>query len=232
MTFERLAAAAQPEISWQFFPAHTQLSPDLHYVGRDAVISRGRPMRPEELACYSSHYAVWKRICDEGLDQALVMEDDAVIDWAFAKLMMDLDLAAIGINYIKLFNSSITPYKVLTTKFHGRWLIDCHGFTHGTLAYVLTRSGASHFLKFFRHVRRPVDDELHRSWAHGVPNLAVFPFPVFERTTLSTIGLARHEVPAIPGHLKPWRNVTRLTEKLRRARQRVTGYGRCKPLSA
>jgi glycosyl transferase family 25 len=224
-TFERLAAAAACEIPWKFFSAHTQPSQDLSYLDRDAIVARGRPLHLRELACYSSHYAVWKKMLEDGTDQVLIIEDDVVIDWPFIKILVEENLSSLGIHYLKLFNKNPTRFKRLTCNFHGRWLVDCRGFAYGMQAYMLTQSGARRFLHLCKSVRRPIDDEMDRSWAHGVPNLAVFPFPAFERTTPSTIGAIRYEAPAVPSHLRPWRNAMRLTEKLRRLRQRLTGYG-------
>ena len=43
----------------------------------------GRPMSPGEYGCALSHLLVYRRICDEGLPGAIVLEDDAVVGPAF-----------------------------------------------------------------------------------------------------------------------------------------------------
>jgi glycosyl transferase, family 25 len=229
--FTRDYAAAQAEVPWQFFDAHTTMSPRLRYSERDAIVAKGRALYPRELACYSSHYATWQKMLDEGADQLLVVEDDVVLDWRFVGILAALDLAKMGVNYLKLFNKNITPYKLVADNFHGRCLIDCRGFAHGMQAYMLTRAGAERFLAVCNPVRRPVDDEMDRSWSHGVPNLAVFPFPAFERQGASTIGKVRYEAHEFPADLSWSRIVMRLEEKWRRALQNVTGYGRIDAVS-
>jgi glycosyl transferase family 25 len=229
--FERDYAAARVSVPWQFFDAHTSMSPGLRYRERDAVVAKGRALYPRELACYSSHYATWERMLREGADQLLVVEDDVVLDWDFVTILASLDLSAVGINYLKLFNKNITPFKLLTDNFYRRCLIDCRGFAHGMQAYMLTRSGAERFLAVCNPVRRPIDDEMDRSWSHGVPNLAVFPFPAFEHNGASTIGTVRYDEHDVPARLAFSRNAMRFTEKLRRVRQKMTGYGRVYSIS-
>jgi glycosyl transferase, family 25 len=224
-SFKRHCAAADATLPWRFFDAHTTMTNELSYRESDAIAAKGRALYPRELAAYSSHYASWAKMLREGADQLLVLEDDVVVDWEFLKVLSSQNLSSLGISYLKLFNKNITPYRVLTDNFHRRCLIDCRGFSHGMQAYMLTRGGAERFLAVCKKVSRPIDDEMDRSWAHGVPNLAVFPFPAFERHVTSTIGTVRYDKHDMPTRFTFSRNRMRLEEKLRRARQKITGYG-------
>jgi glycosyl transferase family 25 len=201
------------------------MSDELRYRERDAMVAKGRTLYPREIACYSSHYATWAKMLHEDADQVLIIEDDVVLDWEFVKILCSQNLSSLGINYLKLFNKNITPFRLLTDNFHRRCLIDCRGFAHGMQAYMLTRSGAERYLEICKTIRRPVDDEMDRSWAHGVPNLAVFPFPAFERHGASTIGTVRYDEHDMPARFAFSRNRMRFAEKLRRTRQKLTGYG-------
>jgi glycosyl transferase family 25 len=51
-------------------------------------------------------------------------------------------------------------------------------------------------------LKRPIDVELDRPWAHGIQNLSVFPFPVIEESVDSTIGFGRYEQFVTPRNLK------------------------------
>ena len=62
-------------------------------------------------------------------------------------------------------------------------------------------------------MRRPVDDEMDRSWSHGVRNLAVFPFPIMERAQESGIGLKRFEAFDVPPRLRLKRAIARRRER-------------------
>jgi len=90
----------------------------------------------------------------------------------------------------------------------------------GTQGYVMTREGARHFVRHCREVRRPLDDELDRSWEHGVACLGIFPFPVIEQSTASTIGPARFERFRIPGRLRVRRQAMKMRDRALKLRQR------------
>ena len=223
--FEAHASACKSNTPWVYHKAHTELSSDLDYNPRDALIAKGRALYPAELGVYSSHHSVWKRFLNDGADQALILEDDVVIDWEFVEELTRINLTNMSLKYLKLFNKNITPYRLVSEDFCRRTLIDCRGFPHGMQAYMVTRDGAAHFVDFCRQVRRPIDDELDRSWAHGIPNVAVFPFPAFERHGPSTIGTTRYERHSLPRKLNLPRITIKFAEKIRRGWQRVTGYG-------
>src|SRR3546814_4947714 len=59
------------------------------------------------------------------------------------------------------------------------------------LAYAITLPAARAFLRACATVKRPVDDQMDRSWEHGVRNLALFPSPVIEEFVESGIGSVR-----------------------------------------
>jgi glycosyl transferase family 25 len=224
-SFARHYAAAHVAVPWSFFDAHTTKSAELCYTEKNAFVAKGRALYPRELACYSSHYSTWIKMLREDVDQVLIIEDDVVMDWEFVRILSAQNLSTLGINYLKLFSKNITPFKVLSYDFHRRCLIDCRGFAHGMQAYMLTKLGASRFLEVCKTVRLPIDDEMDRSWSHGIPNLSVFPFPAFELHGTSTIGTVRYDAHDLPARYVLPRNAMRLMEKLRRTRQKVTGFG-------
>jgi glycosyl transferase family 25 len=91
----------------------------------------------------------------------------------------------------------------------------------GTQGYLMTREGAERFLRHCRVVRRPLDDELDRSWEHGVPCLGLFPFPLIEQSTASAIGPARFERFTIPRRLRVRRQAMKMQDRALRLRQRL-----------
>jgi glycosyl transferase, family 25 len=179
-------------LPWRFFDAHRELGPGLIYRPDNAVVAKGRPMFPGELGCYSSHYHAWLELLDSRAGQMIVLEDDTIVDWTFLEKAAAVDFQARGASYLRLFAKRPCAFRL-----HGeavepqRYLVEFAGYAHGTQGYVLTRHGAERFVRHCRTVRRPVDVELDRAWDHGVPCLAVFPFPLVEISTASTIGPAR-----------------------------------------
>ena len=205
-------------VAWSFYPAHTSLHPSLHYDEERAIVAKGRPLRAGEIGCYSSHYAVWEDLQKDEADQYVVLEDDVIVDWTFVGKLAQVDLAAIGVGYLRLYYKAPARAAVVKPDFieRARSIVELAGNAYGTQGYAITRAGARLFLDHCRMVCRPIDDEMDRTWVHGQPNLAVFPCPILEESSGSTIGGARFETFVVPGHLKLKRLVAHRVERWRR----------------
>lgn len=216
------AGASQP---WAFFDAHETLHPDLDYDEDNAIIAKGRPLTRGEIGCYSSHYTLWKQLADDDVDQYLVLEDDVIVDWQYLESFLAEHHQAAGNDYIRLYYKQPVRSRVLQKNFLSRStrLIELSGHSFGTQAYLVTKNGARRFMAQARKVTRPIDDEMDRSWVHGIPNRAVFPFPVIEQSVPSDIGSSRFETFPIPPRLKLRRFVARNVE---RARYHLATLGR------
>lgn len=221
------ARAGETALPWRFFDAHRELGGDLAYRPEDAIVAKGRPLMPGELGCYSSHYHAWLALLESGAPQMIVLEDDTIVDWSFLEKLARLDFTGRGVSYLRLFAKRPCAFRL-----HGeaiepqRYLVEYAAYAHGTQGYVLTRHGAERFVRHCRTVRRPVDIELDRAWDHGVACLAVFPFPLTEISTASTIGSARWARPEIPPRLRAARLRMRLAERARRMAHWVRVMGR------
>jgi glycosyl transferase family 25 len=134
-----------------------------------------------------------------------------------------MDFGAMGIQYLRLYYKAPARHAVLKENFleRSRSIVELSGAAFGTQGYLITKAGAKTLLDHCRVVRRPVDDEMDRSWAHGLPNLAVFPFPIIEESSPSSIGSRRFETFVVPQHLKLKRLLTRKAERWRRDAERV-----------
>jgi glycosyl transferase family 25 len=207
-------------LPWKFFDAHRELGAGLTYRPDEAVVAKGRPLMAGELGCYSSHFHAWLTLLESGATQMIVLEDDTIVDWSFLEKLASLDFFARGVSYLRLFARRPCAFRL-----HGeaiepqRYLVEYAAYAHGTQGYVVTRAGAERFVRHCRRVRRPVDIELDRAWDHGVPCLAVFPFPLTEISAASTIGSARWTRPEIPAALRGARVRMRLAERARRTRR-------------
>lgn len=198
---ERFAAAAGADApAYEFFDAHTALSPDLRHVSGASHATHGRTLRGGELGCYSSHYALWQWLLASDLEQMIVLEDDVRVDWDFIAFLMRNDFSALGIHYLRLFAKIPPRWRYVASPFLDRYhhLIRCTGYALGTQAYLLTRNAAAKLVQHGREVRYPIDVFMDRYWQHGVQNLAIYPFPVIEQFQPSSIGAARFEREPIP----------------------------------
>jgi glycosyl transferase, family 25 len=212
------ARARTAPVAWSFYAAHTSLHPSLRYDEMGAIVAKGRPLRAGEIGCYSSHYAAWTDLQGSDADQYVVLEDDVIVDWTFVGKLAQVDLAAMGINYLRLYYKIPARAALVKENFidRARSIVELAGNAYGTQGYAITKAGAKLFLDHCRIVCRPIDDEMDRTWVHGQPNLAVFPFPVLEESAGSTIGNTRFETFAVPKHLKLKRLVAHRIERWRR----------------
>ena len=97
-----------------------------------------------------------------------------------------------------------------------RSIVELAGNAYGTQGYAITKAGAKLFLDHCRIVCRPIDDEMDRTWVHGQRNLAVFPSPILEESSGSTIGSSRFETFAVPKRLKLKRLIAQRVERWQR----------------
>lgn len=209
------AAAGEARLDWEFFDAFESLHPALDYREEEALVAKGRPLTRGEIGCYSSHYEAWRQLADGPHDQYIVLEDDVIADWDYLAAFARIDHGAAGHDYIRLYYKKPAPMRMIEKDFGARtrWLVELRGFCFGTQGYLVTRKAARAFVAHLAIMRRPVDDEMDRAWAHGIPNLAVFPFPIMERAQESGIGLKRFEAHAVPSRLKLRRAFARQRER-------------------
>ena len=101
---------------------------------------------------------------------------------------------------MRLFAKIPARFRKLRVPFIDRYhhLIRITSYALGTQAYLITRDGAERFLRGATQVEAPIDVYMDKYWRHGVPNLALYPFPVFERFESSTIGETRFDKQPIP----------------------------------
>lgn len=221
-SFARQAEAAG--VDWRFFDACTALTPALQYDPADSIIAWGRALTPGELGVYASHYSLWQGLIASGADQLIAFEDDTLVDWAFIRRISEIDFSAQGVQFLKLFSRIASPCKCLRWEYiePSRSLIRFTDYALGAQAYLITRSGAQTLVRHCRRVRRPIDHEMERFWAHGLPNLAVYPFPVIEISSPSRIGerMFCEPLSAASWELRGRRLASRALEKARRAAAR------------
>jgi glycosyl transferase family 25 len=225
------ARAAGTSLSWRWFDGRRELGPELEHDPDEAIVSKGRPIYPGELGCYASHYAAWVAFLETDADQLLVLEDDTIVDWGFLAKLVTVDLAAAGVTYLRLYAKRPCAFRTVLQNAieRQRSVIEFLDRPLGTQGYVLTRAGARRLVTHCRRVRRPIDDELDRAWDHGIPTLCVFPFPVIEESTASSIDSARWEPYVMPARLRLRRYRRRLADralKARRSLRRLAGRGR------
>lgn len=181
---------AVPGLSWAFFDAATALPDTLPYDPAGARRAIRRELTAGERGCFASHAALWRWLVEAPPGTILVaLEDDVIIDPAFFAALPET-CAAVGADYVRLYAKAPAAAAVIG-RAAGRHIVRYRGIAFGTQGYVMRQAAAARLLASIRRVVRPVDDEMDRYWAHKVPNIGLFPFPLIERTGASTIEAAR-----------------------------------------
>src|SRR3546814_9306866 len=89
-------------------------------------LNKGRAMSKGEIGCYASHFSIWRDMIERGVRQAIVLEDDTVVDWAYLEPLARTDLHADGIDYLRLYAKRQTWQRVVKRDFlqHSRAIVE------------------------------------------------------------------------------------------------------------
>jgi glycosyl transferase family 25 len=211
--------ASGTKLDWAFFPAHAGTTEPLQYDDRVAARRWGRPLSSAEIGCYASHFKLWEWLANSDYDQAIIFEDDVIADWAIIEQLAVNRFGDYGINLLRLhtlypFKFRIIKYRLFSPQTH---LVRPVGMVFGTAAYLLTKTAARTLVSNYSIVAVPVDWILTRYWEHYILGYCMFPFPVIERHSPSTIGDERHAVSQSAVYDRIVRIGWRLRDRARRA---------------
>jgi glycosyl transferase family 25 len=207
ISFSRRATTALP---WQYFDAHNNILEPLTYSPAEARRVNGRELQAAELGCFSSHYALW-RTCAQQKKSIIVLEDDVYVDWNFLRKFLQDPIFSSDVQYLRLYSKFPTKFRVVCP-FFDRFIIEFLGHPFGTQGYFLSPAAASSLVSRVTQIRRPIDLEMDRAWAHGLPNLSVYPHPILEIADGSQIGGREPQLQSLLMRLKrlPHRGVEKI----------------------
>jgi glycosyl transferase family 25 len=195
------------KLDWAFFPAHTGTTKPLQYDDR------------VEIGCYASHFKLWEWLANSDYDQAIIFEDDVIVDWPIIEQIAANAFYDYGIHLLRLhtsypFHFMIVKYRLFSPNNH---LVRIVGTALGAVAYLLTKAAARTLVSNYCIVAAPVDWILVRYCEHRIVNFCVFPFPVIERHGPSTIGDERHAMPQRALYDRIARIAWRIRDRAKRA---------------
>ncbi len=183
------ASLTRSAMKWTFFDAHTQLlEPLLSYDAGEAKRHAGFALSRQQIAVYSSHYAVLHRFTEDGSDDdfIFVLEDDVILDQDFPVQEFASKCLSMGMHFVKLFAKSVTPMSHIGF-FYDRDLVRYHRSPCGAQAYIVSRDGAHQFVKKLSRIAMPIDVAMDRFWESELPLYGIFPYPVIERFSATQI---------------------------------------------
>lgn len=193
---ESFAALAKGNgLDWEFFPACVGPTKPVEYDARAATRRCGRPLSPSEIGCYASHFKIWEWLANSDYDQAIILEDDVIVDWSAIEEIAAHRFADHAIDLLRLFIShpfywKIVKYRLLSPHIH---LVRPVGMAFGTQAYLLTKAAARVLVAKYALVTAPLDWVVGRYWEHQLNVYSLAPFPVIERHASSVIGESQHQ---------------------------------------
>ena len=172
----------------------------------------GIDLTPGEIGCYLSHYQVLRRIQNEGLERALVLEDDVVLH----PRTFDVAERVAGLpqdyEFIRFGGAREPAHLSLGPVMDGFELRRLLNVTSEMSGYAVSRAGAARLLACGAEMVRQIDVTVDRYWESGLPIYALHPYPVNPAAFDSTIG-DRVDVWKLPG-MAHWR---KKTKRLKRA---------------
>lgn len=208
-------------LAWSFFDAHTSIAPGLTIETTKLVRINGRPMQAGEFGCYSSHWSLLQAHANGPPGEVmLVFEDDAIIDPLF--FSDQAELIRLGNKYGLLrLGGHLTAPSAEMEILGRRRIVRFKKRIHGTLGYLVSVDAAKKLLPHLSPIRRPIDVEYDRFWAHGVGIFSVYPFPALESYKESQVG-ARELRPLPMRDLVMWKALNAI-DKARRAKANIFG---------
>lgn len=138
-------------------------------------------LRPSEVATFHSHRACWQRIIDEGLDAALILEDDIQLDPEVFPQALDLAMSNIQPGDFVRFPIKVREEALCDIASTGSIHLQSYDrIGLGMIAQLVTREAAKALLAVSKKLDRPVDDFVQMHWRHKVRVLTVWPSGVQE----------------------------------------------------
>jgi GR25 family glycosyltransferase involved in LPS biosynthesis len=143
---------------------------------------------------YSSQFTVLQQFLDRNSsDFVLVLEDDVIFDINFPLEAFSAYCAERNIDYIRLFGKHFAG-AIWLGFFFDRSIIRYRTSPAGAQAYLMSKQGAKLFTEHFQLIDATVDLAMDRFWESQLPIYSIFPYPIIERYSPTSIPIpSTHE---------------------------------------
>ena len=143
-------------------------------------------MNNGEIGCFLSHRAVWKKIVEEKLDSALVLEDDAQIDFENFDQSFEIGLKHIDkLGYIQFQTRKIPNNALMFDNANGIKIHQPKIIPLRTSAQLISYKTALNLLNKSTRIDRPVDGFLQLFWSTNQSISCITPSGVTDITKIS-----------------------------------------------
>lgn len=156
-----------------------------------------------EIGCYLSHVKCWKKIVEEELDFALILEDDASLREKIKECIAQFSsMESSDWDYIKLFNSKRLKMKVASLNLdEGVQLHKVAKLPASTCSQFVSQVGAQKLLKHSFPIARPVDADIQHWFERELRCFVVSPpvaTPAGFESEIDMLGQHRNHVQRRP----------------------------------
>jgi len=201
-------------LPWTFLDAvdgsALEVSP-VEYKSNKVKRLQGYALTPNEIGCYLSHKAAWKRCLEKNVP-ALILEDDFVLSANFEKILNALLNEVTEWSFVRLQGLYEVDFKKVLEQSEFT-LVKNQGDAVGATAYLLKPLVAARLIKHSVDIYEPVDHFLEHYQKHGLEFLAIRPYPIDITRAKSTIA-DRSERAPVKGLQKRIRSLARLVDRV------------------
>ncbi len=144
----------------------------------EASATPASPLMPGEIGCYASHLLAYEQILEQGLDWALILEDDVLLgDDLIGTVRQTVSLLPASWDIVRLSSEPRRAVLSLARLRSGRHLVRYSKLPKQGGAQLVSASGARKLLAQGVRVR-PVDADLRHGYLYGLDTFGVYPPPV------------------------------------------------------
>ena len=146
-----------------------------------------------EIGCYLSHINCWKKIIDENLDYAIIIEDDVKILQDLNKikklitdtLFLEWDYIKIGETPVKRNSKVVKNIKDFSIVKYSKKV------PTGTFGQIVSYKGSKKLLEYSNPFYRPVDVDIQHTWENNLNVFGIKPYfidAIKNQSDISDIG--------------------------------------------
>jgi len=171
----------------------------------------GFELTPNEIGCFLSHKKAWESSVQNNLI-TLVFEDDFILLPHFEQVINQLLEDQEQLELVRL--QALNPCQdSLLIEYEQFSLYQNHDDPLGATAYLVNPKAAAKLIEHSSSIYEPLDHYLEHHQKHGVPMLAIKPYPVDISRVKSTIADRPNDRKPIKGMRKRMRSINRLIDR-------------------
>jgi glycosyl transferase family 25 len=201
--------------SWSFMDAvdGRKLNyPIPEYPAKKVCRLLGFPLTPNEIGCFLSHKKVWELTLQNNIT-TLVFEDDFILLPHFVDVIQQLINDPQSWDLVRL--QALNQCSDTLLKEYGQFSLNKnHDDPLGATAYLVNPDAAASLINHASSIYEPLDHFLEHHQKHGIPMLAIKPYPVDVTRVESTISDRPNDRKPIKGLKKRLRSLYRLLDRI------------------